>query len=1195
MYLKLPIKLLTTLCFAFFLTIFNFKSFSQATLEVTGNGIVIANGADETDVSISNFTNFGSVEVGSNKSNPFVLDNIEGGGSPSKRMNNIQVTISGSLDFTPPSSSLGSLKGSDNPISHLITFAPTSSGLKTATVTITFTNPNGTNSPYTFVIQGTGIDAQPEINVTGLGNTISDGDTSPSITDNTSYGSVPVGSLTNHIFTIANVGNASTSLMVSNKGTGISITGGSGYFSINSEPVQNSIITGGNSLTFSVDFNPLTVGTHTATVSIDNTDSNKDPYNFTVSGTAFVPAPEIQVSGNGVEIVDGDSTASTNDDTDFGNVNIGSQLSMTYTINNTGTDLLNISDISLSNSVDFSFSGAPFSSPIAAGFSTTFTITYLATTLGTQSCDVTITNDDSDENPYNFRIQGTGANVTYTPVTSGPDWTVTNITPNFELNNPNTIIYGPDNFLWITERVGKKVVKIDPVAGGSKTTMLDLSTVVYQTGGQDGLMGMAVHPDLYANINTTTNNYVYLAYTYNSSGRKLRIARYTYNASNGTLNSSSATTILEGFDASNDHNSGKLQIGPDMKLYYTAGDQGYNQFANACMEIRAQYLPTSGGQTQTSVADKAEYKGKILRMNLDGGIPSDNPMLGGFQTHIYTYGHRNPQGLVFGSDGKLYSSEHGPKVDDELNIIIAGKNYGWPNIAGYYDDQAYAYCNWSSSPTCNPNNFSDHNCPSDVTPIPEFSPSNASILANFQPPIGTYNSTVTDEPFGGFLEWPTVAPASLAIYEAGLIPGWGKSLLIPTLKRGTIFRAKLNATGDGLESQVYEEFHSSNDRYRDIAVGPDGITFYVITDSSGSTSGPSGTNPQTLQNPGVVMRIQYKCLVGTACDDGNDCTINDVYDSFCNCVGELEPDTDNDGVCDALDQCPGLDDALIGTACDDLDDCTINDVYTPNCDCVGTYTDSDGDGVCDADDICPGFDDNVDDNQNGIPDGCENLCDQSVTAFVDNPLEHSGSGTSETTLNITGGSQGVSFTITGIDQVTGGKPSGRYIDLVSVTYDDGNNSSIPAGTFSGSAVSSADINISGQVNSITVILSDGYDNNSSVTQRINFGIINICTPPSSPPAISYIGGSSKETSVTFGEDFRIYPNPASTQLFVERIDSNTKVAITMYNVVGQQVKAIDMQNNREIIDVHHLPIGLYLVRLTNENGQILKTDRIIIK
>ncbi|MCB0503661.1 MAG: T9SS type A sorting domain-containing protein, partial [Bacteroidetes bacterium] len=123
-------------------------------------------------------------------------------------------------------------------------------------------------------------------------------------------------------------------------------------------------------------------------------------------------------------------------------------------------------------------------------------------------------------------------------------------------------------------------------------------------------------------------------------------------------------------------------------------------------------------------------------------------------------------------------------------------------------------------------------------------------------------------------------------------------------------------------------------------------------------------------------------LISTACDDGDNCTINDVYDGSCNCSGTFQ-DTDNDGVCDANDQCPGMDDVLIGTACDDGNDCTINDVYNNNnCSCLGTFTDSDGDGVCDANDLCPGFDDNIDANGNSIPDGCEG-CSYQVINFND--------------------------------------------------------------------------------------------------------------------------------------------------------------------------------------------------------------------
>lgn len=438
-------------------------------------------------------------------------------------------------------------------------------------------------------------------------------------------------------------------------------------------------------------------------------------------------------------------------------------------------------------------------------------------------------------------------NFSQTPITSGPNWTVSNLTPNNALNFPTEITYGPDGFLWITERVGKKMVRVNKT-NGAITTMIDLSAQVSQTAGQDGLLGFAIHPALYTNIATTTNNYVFIAYTYNSSGRKLRISRFTFNNATKTLGSE--VTLLQGMPASNDHNSGRLIFGPDLKLYYTFGDQGSNQFANACLPILAQNLPTS-------TSDFANYPGKILRLNIDGTIPADNPTLAGIKSHVYTYGHRNPQGLVFAQDGTLYSSEHGAKVDDELNKIIPAKNYGWPQIAGYYDNMAYTYCNWSSAAVCDSGAFSDNGCAAGVTPITEYQSYPNGTPTNFMPPIGTYNSTTSTNPLGGFLTWPTVAPASIDIYELNKIPNWGKSLLIPTLKKGTIYRAKLAPDGNSVVGDVYEIFHSSNDRYRDVALDPDGVTFYAITDNSGSTSGPSGSTAVTIINPGVIVKIQY--------------------------------------------------------------------------------------------------------------------------------------------------------------------------------------------------------------------------------------------------------------------------------------------------------------------------------------------------
>ena len=441
----------------------------------------------------------------------------------------------------------------------------------------------------------------------------------------------------------------------------------------------------------------------------------------------------------------------------------------------------------------------------------------------------------------------TSYNFGQTPITSGPNWTVSNLTPNNALNFPTEITYGPDGFLWITERVGKKMVRVNKTTGAI-TTMIDLSAQVYQTAGQDGLLGFAIHPALYSNVATTTNNYVFIAYTYNSSGRKLRISRFTFNNATKTLGSE--LTLLQGMPASNDHNSGRLIFGPDLKLYYTFGDQGSNQFANACLPILAQNLPTS-------TSDYANYPGKILRINTDGTIPVDNPTLAGIKSHVYTYGHRNPQGLVFAQDGTLFSSEHGAKVDDELNKIIPAKNYGWPQIAGYYDNMAYTYCNWSTASPCNAGSFSDDVCAAGVTPLTENNSYPNGPPNNFMAPIGTYNSTVSVVPTGGFLGWPTVAPASIDIYELNKIPNWGRSLLIPTLKKGTIYRAKLAPDGNSVVGDAYEIFHSSNDRYRDVALDPDGVTFYAITDNSGSTSGPSGSTAVTIVNPGVIVKIQY--------------------------------------------------------------------------------------------------------------------------------------------------------------------------------------------------------------------------------------------------------------------------------------------------------------------------------------------------
>lgn len=424
------------------------------------------------------------------------------------------------------------------------------------------------------------------------------------------------------------------------------------------------------------------------------------------------------------------------------------------------------------------------------------------------------------------------------------------------LNFPWELIAGPDGWLWVTERVGGRITRVDP-ATGTKTTAVTISEV-YTAAGQDGLMGMVLHPSLGTGAG---QDWVYVAYTYDadpsttSVSRKTKIVRFTYNTITKTLES--PVTVLSNLPASNDHNSGRLVMGADEKLYYTIGDLGANQFGNKCNEIQSQVLPTA---TQVTAADWAAYAGKILRLNLDGSVPTDNPVLGGVRSHVYSYGHRNAQGLVFGAGGILYSAEHGPKSDDEINVIIAGKNYGWPFVSGFKDGQAYEYGNWSGASNCASLAYSDYTLPAGVPRQTEAS----FTAADFQPPIRTLFTVNNSYNFQNaacagnyFICWPTVGPSSLDVYTktAGGIPGWANSLLVVSLKQGKVYRLKLAA--DGLSTADTIGYFETTNRYRDVAVSADGTKFYLATDNSGSTSGPTAGYTSTLENPGSILEFSY--------------------------------------------------------------------------------------------------------------------------------------------------------------------------------------------------------------------------------------------------------------------------------------------------------------------------------------------------
>ena len=162
------------------------------------------------------------------------------------------------------------------------------------------------------------------------------------------------------------------------------------------------------------------------------------------------------------------------------------------------------------------------------------------------------------------------------------------------LAGPFEVTWGPDNMLWVTERTGKRITRVNPATGERKVAVT--IDEVLAPGGQDGLMGLALDLD---------NNFVYTGYTYTDKSLPphetraatspyrflyTKIVRLTYDRAKETLGN--PVTLVAGLPAGNDHQAGRMKIGPDRKLYYTIGDQGNDQLGNYCVPIESQRLPT---------------------------------------------------------------------------------------------------------------------------------------------------------------------------------------------------------------------------------------------------------------------------------------------------------------------------------------------------------------------------------------------------------------------------------------------------------------------------------------------------------------------------------------------------------------------------------------------------------------------------
>lgn len=320
------------------------------------------------------------------------------------------------------------------------------------------------------------------------------------------------------------------------------------------------------------------------------------------------------------------------------------------------------------------------------------------------------------------------------------------------LDTPWSLAFAPDGRIFVTERPG--LIRIVENGRVRPQPFADLRPQV-AAEGEGGLLGLALDPA----FAETHHLYVYLTYRYGDELRN-RVLRLTEH--DGAAQD--PVGIVDGIPGAAIHDGGRIKFGPDGMLYVTTGDASNQGLA----------------QDQHSLA------GKILRLKPDGSIPPDNPFPG---SPVYSYGHRNPQGLAWQpGSGALYATEHGPTGDDEVNVIRPGGNYGWPLVRGIAHDDRF------------------------IDPVIAFS--------------------------------PAVAPSGAAFYDSARFSCWQNSLFFATLRGTHLHRLALNGPAGGPTSERLLD--GAFGRLRDVVVGPDGY-LYILTSNRDGRGQPTAEDDRLIR------------------------------------------------------------------------------------------------------------------------------------------------------------------------------------------------------------------------------------------------------------------------------------------------------------------------------------------------------------